>query len=543
MTRSRRFSFAIVALSTSLLIAAGDPIRDLQTAAIEAGKADFGHWGWDPDNYVLWGTHSNRLVPVYTFGTKGQSDGVSLSEYMGAQSAYRSEDALRAIFGDVPPETVNPTANYLDQTNIYDLQLAAIDAGKKHVILVVFDGMDWQTTMAAATYANKGVKYTQGRGTGLHFLDYTADGTSEYGAMVTSPLCNSADVDVDVQTATPKESQKLGGYSVASGGPHPWSTPTDAEYPVGKTSNEGVVHPYTDSASSATSMTAGRKTYNAAINVTVDGEQLKPLGILVQERGMRAGAVTAVPISHATPAAAYAHNVSRNDYQDLTRDLLGLKSVSHPLTPLAGLDVLIGCGFGQDRAKDSGQGENFVPGNAYLTEADRQAVDARNGGPYIVAMRQEGVSGSEALEVAVDDAIARDKRLFGFFGVDGGHLPFRTADGDYNPTLGRKKTAEEYSEADVAENPTLAECASAALKYLSQGDKPFWLMVEAGDVDWANHDNNIDNSIGAVLSGDAAVKAITDWVEANSNWDETVVIVTADHGHYLVLDQPEALGE
>ena len=66
-------------------------------------------------------------------------------------------------------------------------------------------------------------------------------------------------------------------------------------------------------------------------------------------------------------------------------------------------------------------------------------------------------------------------------------------------------------------------------------------MVEAGDVDWANHDNNLDNSIGAVNSGDRAFRVITDWVEKRSNWDETVVIVTADHGHYLWLDRPEGL--
>ena len=36
-------------------------------------------------------------------------------------------------------------------------------------------------------------------------------------------------------------------------------------------------------------------------------------------------------------------------------------------------------------------------------------------------------------------------------------------------------------------------------------------------------------------------RAVTDWVEAHDCWDETAVIVTADHGHYLVLTQPEML--
>ena len=66
-------------------------------------------------------------------------------------------------------------------------------------------------------------------------------------------------------------------------------------------------------------------------------------------------------------------------------------------------------------------------------------------------------------------------------------------------------------------------------------------MVEAGDVDWANHNNNLDDSIGAVLSGDAAFEAITQWVEENSSWEETALIVTADHGHLMYLDDPLVL--
>jgi alkaline phosphatase len=98
-----------------------------------------------------------------------------------------------------------------------------------------------------------------------------------------------------------------------------------------------------------------------------------------------------------------------------------------------------------------------------------------------------------------------------------------------------------YEPEDISENPTLAEMTEAALDLLKTNDKGFYLMVEAGDVDWANHNNNIDDAIGAVLSGDDAFTAITDWVEANSNWDETCLIVTADHGHMMVLDDPKVL--
>ena len=104
-----------------------------------------------------------------------------------------------------------------------------------------------------------------------------------------------------------------------------------------------------------------------------------------------------------------------------------------------------------------------------------------------------------------------------------------------------KNTAEKYSAADLSENPKLADIALAALDVLSKNDKGFWLMIEAGDVDWANHDDNIDNSIGAVLDGDDAVHAVTDWVESHGGWDNTVLIVTADHGHYFHLTEPEVI--
>ena len=86
----------------------------------------------------------------------------------------------------------------------------------------------------------------------------------------------------------------------------------------------------------------------------------------------------------------------------------------------------------------------------------------------------------------------------------------------------------------------MAEMTSAALTVLEKNELGFYLMVEAGDVDWANHQNNIDNSIGSVFSGDDAFKTIVQWVEENSNWDETQLIVTADHGHLFFMDNVDA---
>ena len=195
------------------------------------------------------------------------------------------------------------------------------------------------------------------------------------------------------------------------------------------------------------------------------------------------------------------------------------------------------------RDRDKGQGKNFVPGNVWITTDDLKAIDAASGGKYVVSLRTAGVNGKERLARNARDAADAGKRLFGFYGIgrNKGHLPYQTADGDYHPAPGNSLLAEFYTSAERDENPTLADMTSAALTVLEKNARGFWLMVEAGDVDWANHDNNIDNSIGAVNSGDAAVKTITDWVEHHSNWSESLLIVTADHGHYLVIERPELL--
>ncbi|MCA9145204.1 MAG: alkaline phosphatase [Planctomycetales bacterium] len=525
------------------LVFAVDHLRDLQERAIKNGKSDAAHWGWNAENYTLWGSHSARLIPVYTFGTKGAGSGIDLHDYIGANSVYRDQAAVEQLYGYLPERTVSPVADYMDQTDVFRIQRAALEAGKKHIILVVFDGMDWQTTRATSIYNLQRVAYNEGRGQGTHFQEYTAGGTSQFGFMVTAPHNDGTDIDLDAQIVKNPGGKVRSGYDPARGGPNPWTPGVDPQYLVSEPKKATDRHAYTDSSSSATSMTAGIKTYNNAITLDWQGKPVDTIAHLAQAQGYKVGVVSSVPISHATPACAYAHNVHRSDYQDLTRDMLGLPSISHPEKPLAGLDVVVCCGYGDIHEKSSGQGKNFVPGNAYLTDEDLASADANNGGPYVVAQRTGDVRGSESLAKAASQAAEQGKRLLGFFGVGTakGHVPFQTANGDFQPVAGRTKKAEKYTDADVFENPTLAEMTKAALTVLQRSDKGFWLMVEPGDVDWANHDNNLDNAIGAVNSGDAAVKVITDWVEQHSNWQETVLIVTSDHGHYLFLDRPELL--
>lgn len=506
-----------------------DPVAELQTKAIESKLATWGYWGAKPASYSGWTNHSNRLIPIYTFGGTFQP-------YMGTNSLYRNENRLKELYGREPESTLNREANYADQTDVYRMQRSAIESGqKKYVILIVFDGMDWQTTWAAATYSTKKVMYTEGRGTGLAFQDYRGTET-DFGYFVSSPHDEGLDGNPDLQQLTDAPIKNYGGYQPKFGGDFPWSKPTDVEYLISR--SRAMPHAYTDSSSSASSMMAGIKTFNGAINVLPSLEKSETIAHWVQrEKGMSVGAVTSVPISHATPAASYAHNVSRDDFQDLTRDMVGLPSISHSESPLPGMEVVIGGGFGELTESNKGQGNNFAAGNRYLTEENLNTIQTREVGRYTVATRTPGQAGKAILAKATEDAISQRTRLLGFFGLQKGHLPFRTANGDFHP-VNDVRDAEVYTKADIEENPTLVDMTQAALLVLEQNKNGFWMLLEAGDVDWANHANNIDNSVGAVLSGDAAVSEVFKWVEKRNAWSETLVIVTADHGHYLNIVDP-----
>lgn len=507
-----------------------DPMVEMQRAAIELDRATWGHWGPMEDRYSSWTSHSNRLIPVYAFGFQ-------FDQIPGFGKAYRSPERLRELYGQVPPQTLAPEATYFDQVDVFLWQQAAVAAGKKHLIIVIFDGMDWQIAQAAACYAQGRVTHQEGRGTGLKFMDYCGT-ESSFGYCVTSPFGESESVDVDGQILTAPV-VPTGGYDPSRGGENPWTSKVNLDYLIGK--DRSMPHAVTDSASSATSICAGIKTYNEAINVDAQGKPVAPLAHeLQQNRGWSIGVVTSVPISHATPAAAFAQNVSREDYQDLTRDMLGLPSVVRRASPLSGVDVLIGAGWGESCDQDKKQGQNFIPGNRYLAEPDLQQIQADP--RYVVAQRSPGRDGATVLDEAARRAAAEGRRLFGFFGGPNGHLPFTTADGRFDPVRD-KGPREVYSAADIDENPSLAQMTQAALRVLEQDRDGFWLMVEAGDVDWACHANNLDNAIGAAICGDEAVSEIFRWVEERNGWDDTAVLVTADHGHLFVTRDIAAIAE
>lgn len=79
-----------------------------------------------------------------------------------------------------------------------------------------------------------------------------------------------------------------------------------------------------DSASTDTSVATGRKTYFGTINVDVTGtETFETITEKVHEQmGMKVGIISSVNLNHATPAAFYAHQASRNNYYEIGQELV-----------------------------------------------------------------------------------------------------------------------------------------------------------------------------------------------------------------------------
>ena len=77
--------------------------------------------------------------------------------------------------------------------------------------------------------------------------------------------------------------------------------------------------------------------------------------------------------------------------------------------------------------------------------------------------------------------------------------------------------------------PDLATMTKGALNVLDANRKGFFLMVEGGAVDWASHGNQPGRTIEEQVDFNEAVAAVDRWVRRNSDWGETLVIVTGDH--------------
>lgn len=266
----------------------------------------------------------------------------------------------------------------------------------------------------------------------------------------------------------------------------------------------------TDSAAAGTAMSTGVKTYDAAIGVDLEQEDLIHIASDFETIGRATGVVSSVQFSHATPASFVAHNASRNNYSLIANEML-MESAT---------DVILGAGhpFYDDNGNVAASSNyKFVGGadtwNALL-DGTLTTADADGDGtsdPWELIQLK-----TEFEELQTGDA---PNRLLGIPQVATTLQQSRGGDGK----------ADAYEVPFNAYVPTLEVMTNVALNVLDNKEEGFFLMVEGGAIDWAGHANQSGRLIEEQTDFNNAVDAVCDWVENNSSWSETLVIVTGDH--------------
>jgi alkaline phosphatase len=253
----------------------------------------------------------------------------------------------------------------------------------------------------------------------------------------------------------------------------------------------------TGSATAATAMATGRKTYNGAIAMDIYFKPLETIAEKAKSLGKSAGVVTAVPFAHATPASFVAHNVLRSNYEEIAQEMIE-----------SNIDIIFGCGnpnYDNSGNKITPNDFQYVGGEEYWkkfleSQGNRKLISSKD----------------EFLKLIKNPT--RDKLL---------GLP------EVYTTLQEDRDGDKYAipfSVPFNDNlPSLEDMSLAALNSLNLNENGFFLMIEGGAVDWASHSNYKGRMIEEQTDFNKAVKAVYDWVEKNSSWSETLLIITADH--------------
>ncbi|MFZ5841770.1 MAG: alkaline phosphatase [Pseudomonadota bacterium] len=200
--------------------------------------------------------------------------------------------------------------------------------------------------------------------------------------------------------------------------------------------SDGADH-ITDSAAAATAYACGIRTRNGAIGVDPHDAPCLTVMEAARQRGKNTGIVVTSQLTHATPAAFYAHVPSRKQIQAIANQ---------------------------------------------FWRGDRGAVDLALGGgaeDFTAALRQQ----MQRAGVHLIDTRAQLQTLaalpaFGTF-HDGG-LPM---------AIDRS-----------GESPSLAEMTTVALQLLSRNEHGFFLLIEGSQIDWASHANDIVGTLSEMAS-------------------------------------------
>ena len=228
-----------------------------------------------------------------------------------------------------------------------------------------------------------------------------------------------------------------------------------------------------DSASTATSLSCGVKTHSGVIGLAVDKTtQPESITEILKAAGMKIGIVSTVTINHATPAAFYAHQASRNDYYEIALqiadsnfDYYGGGTISKPT--------------GNDKDKQDAYEIIKAAGYSVIDTAEGiRSLDSTSGKVYAVTPVTQ----------------------------DSGTMPY-----DMDTTEG---------------NLTFADFVQKGIDVLDN-EKGFFMVAESGKIDWACHANDAKATIEEVIAFSDGVQVAVDFAKAHP--DETLILVTGDH--------------
>ena len=270
----------------------------------------------------------------------------------------------------------------------------------------------------------------------------------------------------------------------------------------------------TDSAASGTGWATGVKTYNGAISVDASGKPQATLLEQAKAAGYRTGDVTTAELQDATPAVLGAHVVERDCKgpdamaKCPTNDKVngGAGSIAEQLVQTHP-DLMLGGG-----AKYFDQTVKAGP------FAGRTVADQAEAGGYQVVRT--------AAELASAD---RRKPILGAFA--GGNMDLEWT----GPTPTRTNTPATRCATNTgrsATQPHLGDLARTAIDTLDatgRGQRNgFFLQIEGASIDKQDHAANPCGQIGETVEFDKAVQAALDYQRTHR---DTLVVVTADHGH------------
>jgi len=240
----------------------------------------------------------------------------------------------------------------------------------------------------------------------------------------------------------------------------------------------------TDSAPAATAMATGAKTADGVIAMDpTKTRDLTTIAELAKRAGRKVGIVSSVSIDHATPAAFYAHEASRNNYHAIGHDLVA-----------SGFDYFGGGGFVDPDGTRPGavpQGNVIAAAQAagYVVADSREEFEALDPGDKAIAINPV-LDGSQALYYEIDRVHAAD---------DAAHI-------------------------------SLAQFTQKGIDLLFDRTgrrRGFFMVVEGGKIDWACHANDARATIDDTLAFDDAVEVAIRFMQAHPQ--ETLVVVTGDH--------------